>query len=246
MHALTQLVLREHLMVRHLMDHALASATAQVRARMDEFKPGEHGTFAAATRYAPHAKAVLSHLDAPASVDVAELALQLGHFYRAVAFSFDDARRMFERSLSVWRVLGKGEHSLEVATCYNALGMVCDALGKYAEATSHYERSFAIYIQVHGTEEHANVATSLNNLGLVLEAQGRYAEAAQHLERSLAIYIKVHGTEEHPEVAGSLNNLGTVLQAMGRHAEAAQHLERSLAIRIKVHRTEEHPEVEGR
>jgi hypothetical protein len=119
----------------------------------------------------------------------------------------------------------------------------CDALGKFAEATSHYERSFAIYIQVHGTEEHANVATSLNNLGLVLEAQGRYAEAAQHLERSLAIYIKVHGTEEHPDVAHSLNSMGNVLREQGRLAAAVTHHERSLAIELKVHCTEEHPDV---
>ena len=114
MHALTQQVLREHLM-GNASNHALAAATAQVRARMDEFDPSKHGTFAAGRRYAPHAKAVLSHADAPASPDVAHLALQLGRFYRDVVIEFDDARRMLERSLSVWRALGTAEESEEVA-----------------------------------------------------------------------------------------------------------------------------------
>ena len=60
MHALTQQVLREHLMA-NASNHALAAATAQVCARMFEFDPTEHGTDAAGRRYAPHAKAVLSH-----------------------------------------------------------------------------------------------------------------------------------------------------------------------------------------
>ncbi len=48
-------------------NHALAAATAQVRACMHEFDANKHGTFAAGRRYAPHAKAVLSQADAPAS-----------------------------------------------------------------------------------------------------------------------------------------------------------------------------------
>ena len=73
---------------------------------LDEFDPTEHGTFAAGRRYAPHAKAVLSHADAPVSPNVAHLAFQLGCFYFKVAFEFADARRMLRRSLSVCRALG--------------------------------------------------------------------------------------------------------------------------------------------
>jgi hypothetical protein len=148
MHALTQQVLREHLM-GNASNHALAAATAQVRARMHDFDPNKHGTFAAGRRYAPNAKAVLSHADTPASPDVAHLAYQLGRFYLVVAFAFADARRMLERSLSVWRALGTAEESREVASCYNALGRLCYAQGKIAEGTTHLERSLTIKIKVH-------------------------------------------------------------------------------------------------
>ena len=241
MHALTQQVLREHLM-GNASNHALAAATAQVCDRMHEFD-AKHGTYAAGRRYAPHAKAVLSHADAPASPDVADLAYQLGLFYRDVAFAFADARRMLERSLSVWRALGTAEESLQVANCYAALGVLCYDQGRMAEAATHYERSLAIFIKVHGTEEHPSVAAGLNSMGSVLQAQGRMTEAATHYERSLAIYIKVHGTEEHPDVARSLHNMGSVLEAQGRLGEAATHYERSLAIYTKVHGTEEHFDV---
>jgi tetratricopeptide (TPR) repeat protein len=242
MHALTQQVLREHLM-GNASNHALAAATAQVRARMDEFDASKHGTFAAGRRYAPHAKAVLSHADAPASSDVAHLALQLGRFYINVAFAFADARRLLERSLSVWRALGTPEESYEVGICHHALGLLCYDEGRYEEEVTHHERSLAIYIKVHGTEEHPDVADGLTNMGNVLQDQGRYAEAGTHYERSLAIRLNVHGTEEHPEVANSLNNMGAVLYAQGRIAEAATHYERSLATYIKVHGTEENPDV---
>jgi hypothetical protein len=59
MHSLTQQVLCEHLM-GNTSNHSLAAATAQVRARMDEFDPNEVGTFAAGRRYAPHASTALA------------------------------------------------------------------------------------------------------------------------------------------------------------------------------------------
>jgi tetratricopeptide (TPR) repeat protein len=263
LHSLTQQVLREHLM-GNTSNHSLAAATAQVRARMDEFDPNEVGTldeflllegatpptprpscgtFAAGRRYAPHAKTVLSHADAPASPDVAHLALQLGRFYRDVVIEFDDARRMLERSLSVWRALGMAEESLEVANCYHALGVLCNKQGMHKEAVTHFERSLAIRLKVHGTEDHSEVAASLSSLGTVLFHQGSIAEAVTHFERSLAIRLKVHGTEEHPEVAASLGSLGQLLHKQGRDAEAVAHFKRSKAILIKVHGTVKDPDV---
>jgi hypothetical protein len=129
---------------------------------------------------------VLSHADATASPDVAHLAYQLGYFYRKVAFAFADARRMLERSLSVWRALGTAEESLQVASCYNAPGRLRYAQGKITEGTTYCERSLAIKIKVHGTEEHPDVTDSLNGFGAVLLAEGRIAEATTHLERNLA------------------------------------------------------------
>ena len=46
------------------------------------------------------------------------------------------------------------EESLEVASCYFALGVLCKQQGMYAEAFTHYERSLAIRLKVHGTEDH--------------------------------------------------------------------------------------------
>ena len=50
--------------------------------------------------------------------------------------------------------MGTAEESLEVASRYFALGVLCKQQGMYAEAFTHYERSLAIRLKVHGTEEH--------------------------------------------------------------------------------------------
>ena len=50
--------------------------------------------------------------------------------------------------LSVWRALGTAEESLEVASRYFALGVLCKQQGMYAEAATHYERILAIGLKV--------------------------------------------------------------------------------------------------
>jgi hypothetical protein len=93
MHALTQQVLREHLM-GNASNHALAAATAEVPDRMDEFDNFEHGTFFwQALRPPRQGRAVARRRAGVARRDSTSL--------RDVAFAFVDARRMLERSLSV-------------------------------------------------------------------------------------------------------------------------------------------------
>ena len=59
-----------------------------------------------------------------------------------------------------------GEAQATLATSYNDLGNVYQALGQYNEGKEYHERALIIKKQIFG-EEHTNVAASYNDLGNV-------------------------------------------------------------------------------
>ncbi|RMG97526.1 MAG: serine/threonine protein kinase [Deltaproteobacteria bacterium] len=144
--------------------------------------------------------------------------------------NYQDARRLFERSLAIRERALSPAHPL-VAMSLNNLAALYYAQGDYDTARRLFERSLTTREKSLGPE-HPHVAQSLNNLAAVYRSQGEYEAARRLYERSLAISEKSLGPE-HPDVASGLNNLANVYYTQADYEAASRLYTRSLAIREK-------------
>lgn len=86
------------------------------------------------------------------------------------------------------RIAEQPGHSLDRrAISFNAIGMVYEEMGRYADAEKVYRRSLAAMEQARGRED-ALYASMLANLGGSYSAQGRFREAEQLLREAIAIH----------------------------------------------------------
>ena len=93
----------------------------------------------------------------------------------------DPARRLFERSLAVWRELG--DRDLE-ARELNSLGIAYNRLGDLESARSVLHESIAIAREIASP---IRLATALTNLGQLESAAGDFDRATQALQEALTI-----------------------------------------------------------
>jgi predicted ATPase/class 3 adenylate cyclase len=91
------------------------------------------------------------------------------------------ARRMFERSLAIWRELGDRERQ---AGELNSLGIVHRHLDDTDTARSMFEQAIAINRQIPGS---VRLGANLANLGQLEGATGRFDRAAEVLREALAL-----------------------------------------------------------
>jgi tetratricopeptide (TPR) repeat protein len=161
----------------------------------------------------------------------AELLDGLASYRHGALGAFEQARRLFERALTIReKVLGP-EHP-DTATSLNNLALVLQHQGDRTGVRPLYERALTIWEKACGPE-HPDTATALNNLACLLRDQGSFTEARSLFERTLAIREKVLGPE-HPKTAAILGNIAGLLQYQGNFTEARPLCERALAIREKV------------
>ncbi len=151
----------------------------------------------------------------------------------------NQALAYYMRALEIQhKVLGK-EHP-SVATSYNNLASIYQAIGDYYKALEYYMGALELQHKVL-EKEHPSVATSYNNLASIYQAIGDYDKALKYYMRTLEIQDKVLG-KEHPSVATSYNNLASIYQAKGDYDKALKYYMRALEIQHKV-LGEEHPSV---
>jgi predicted ATPase/class 3 adenylate cyclase len=93
---------------------------------------------------------------------------------------FDAARRLFERSLAIWRDLGNAEQQ---ATQLNSLGIVQRHLGDMGAARSLLEEAIVINREIGSPQ----LAATLANLAQLESATGRYDRAIEALQEALTI-----------------------------------------------------------
>lgn len=163
----------------------------------------------------------------------------LGHIYNALGNDPYQSLEYYKQSLEI-TLKTYGNDPLNVATSYNNLGSLHQALGNHIEARKCYNQSFDILSNIYG-KHHRYVATSYNNLGLLHQALGNHEEALEHFEQSLKIWLKTYGNE-HPYVATSYNNYGLLHKKLGNHTKALEFYEQSLEIALKLF-GREHPNV---
>ncbi|MDR1565310.1 MAG: tetratricopeptide repeat protein [Oscillospiraceae bacterium] len=129
--------------------------------------------------------------------------------------------------------------SVELAGCYNYLGMICDGLGDYEKALEFYNKALAIYQKELG-EEHPYTANTYNNIGSVYKRKGEHIKALEFYNKALAICEKAAG-KENAVAARIYNNIGFVYENMGNYEKALEFYNKSIAVFEKV-LGKEHPD----
>jgi hypothetical protein len=100
-----------------------------------------------------------------------------------------------------------GPAHLDLADTLNNLGVVCDVVGKPAEAERFYRRALAIATQNLG-QDHPSVVTSRKNLADLLVAQGR-AEDAAVLQQWFSMRKAPRGSQFDPVLPERSGTAGT-------------------------------------
>ena len=160
--------------------------------------------------------------------ETAKVLRELGAYRHYSLNAFEQARRLFETTLSICEQTFGPEHQ-QTCVSLSYLALLFRDNGDFERARPLFERVLEIQEKIFGTE-HRETATALNNLALVLRAEGDVAKARELHQRALAIRETVLGVD-HPITAVSLNNLAFLLKSQGDLTGAQPLFERALAIR---------------
>ncbi len=124
-----------------------------------------------------------------------------------------------------------GGDDLLDANLTNAIGVVHDADGRYAESVEHHRKSLVLFKKALG-EQHLRIATAYDNLGVALKEQGNYDEAIEYYLKAHAIREKILD-KRHPDIGNSINNLGVVFDEKGDDKKAIAYYRQALEIWTK-------------
>jgi predicted ATPase/DNA-binding CsgD family transcriptional regulator len=127
---------------------------------------------------------------------------------------FEEARRLLEESLLLYRELGD---EYGVAHALECLGVAKTRLRDYGQALQLLEESLALY---RALDHKWGIAISLNNLGIVAQKQGEYEKATTYYLESLALM----------RVVGDSLSIGSVLDGLGQLFMIKGQLERSATL----------------
>lgn len=142
-----------------------------------------------------------------------------------------DGMGLFDSALVVLRsalqlgLLHCGQPCIEVADCYNNIGIVQNDRGEYEEALLHHQKALSIRRSLFG-DDHPLVAQSYNNLGVVNDNKGNYDRALQYFQDALSIFLRT----KHLNLAGCYNNIGIAYDHKGDYLKALEYYNKSLAL----------------
>lgn len=139
---------------------------------------------------------------------VAEARLNLSSHQYALE-AYDLARANLCEAMRIWeKTLGR--RSMEVSTCLNNLGRICEQQGKTDQGVAHHQE--AVFIRKELLGVHPETAFSLGNLGAALASDGQWMEAAGTLQEAINYYEQM-GLLESPEAATCRGNLALCRKA---------------------------------
>jgi tetratricopeptide (TPR) repeat protein len=145
--------------------------------------------------------------------------LEMGHI--AVNSDREQARRLYEQSLTLYQALGD---RWETANVLEALGWTARNLGAYGRANQLYAEGLAIRRSL---GDQRGVAHSLDRLLGTALHQGQLEQAEQLARETVAIYQEMG---DRHSVARWLDNLGGLSFWSGRYEEACDLYRENLAI----------------
>lgn len=149
---------------------------------------------------------------------------RLGSAYHDNA-QWDRAENVYRRSLE----LREAYDPAQVALTSHNLGLLYDAMTKYATAEPYLVRAVELYKKRAGPDD--NIATSETALGLLYRNMGRFSDAEALMLAALAQRKKT--PDEQRNIANSLINLAGLYRQWGRYSEAEPFARDALSIREK-------------
>jgi tetratricopeptide (TPR) repeat protein len=152
-----------------------------------------------------------------------------------LAGQLDEARVLHERTLVLYRQIGRDENVLEEM---NNLAAVLSDMGRTSEAEGLYRQAWAGLERLRG-ENDLRTLVAASNVGTAVMEAGRPAEAEPILRR---VWLARQATlgDDHPETLHAAINLAAAVDQTGRSEEAAV-LQRDIWDRLRKVLGDTHP-----
>ncbi|MEG2140657.1 MAG: tetratricopeptide repeat protein [Bilophila sp.] len=133
---------------------------------------------------------------------VAEAKLNLSsHQYAFGAYALATANLL--EAMRIWEGT-LGRRSMEVSTCLNNLGRICEQQDNAHQGVVYHQEAVAIRTELLG--DHPETAFSLGNLGAALAEDHQWSQAAKTLQQALDCYERL-GLFDSPEATTCRSNL---------------------------------------
>jgi len=131
-------------------------------------------------------------------------------FAEYVTRNLSVAERLTMEAKDLWTAQN-GSDCIEVSTCLNNLGRICEESGRMAEGIAYHKGALAIRRAKLGI--HPETGFSLGNLGTALASNGQWKEAAATLQECLDCYAACGRSGGH-DIEGYRANLEICRQAL--------------------------------
>ena len=106
-----------------------------------------------------------------------------------------------------------GPESLQVSTCLNNLGRICEETDRPEEGIEWHRKALALRKKLLG--DHPETAFCCGNLGTALAAHGQFEEAIDMLSAAIETFEKCGNTNGH-DVEGYKRNLAVCVDALSK------------------------------
>jgi tRNA A-37 threonylcarbamoyl transferase component Bud32/tetratricopeptide (TPR) repeat protein len=160
----------------------------------------------------------------------------MGDTYRQMGL-FPEGQRQLEGALALRR-RALGEEHRDTLETMNALALLYEEAGKYAQAEPLHTKVLEIRRRVLGGE-HRSTLNSMNNLGVVYDEEGKYALAESIFAKALQGLRRTVGEEDAATLV-AMKNLGDLYRTEGKYALAEPLLLKDLDLQRRV-LGEDHP-----
>ncbi|EAS02284.2 tetratricopeptide repeat protein (macronuclear) [Tetrahymena thermophila SB210] len=130
-----------------------------------------------------------------------------------------------------FRFQNLGENSIEVAKCYNNIGLLKRQQEEFDDSMTNFQKSLRIYQNFYG-KDHIACLEILENIAILLRSQQNYDLALNQYENILKIKENRFGPN-HIETAQTIENIAVVLIKKQRFDEAIEKLQKVLEIKKK-------------
>ncbi|HEU5015103.1 MAG TPA: tetratricopeptide repeat protein [Roseiflexaceae bacterium] len=160
-------------------------------------------------------------------VSAAALCVALGYSLWLLG-RYDQAQMYLEHALDIYQQQSE-PRPLDVAGCYNLLGLSHQLQSHMREAQQFFESALAIWEPELGPN-HETTSTEYNNLGYLLLLLGDYPLAQDYLRRGLRVRQHLYGLRDHG-TARCIHNMGFLLFRRGRYRSSERYVRLALHIR---------------
>ena len=131
--------------------------------------------------------------------------------------NYAEAKKLWERSLSLYKNVHNTELHINVANTLKKLANIEFELANYVSAKIQYQHVFKIYTEL-GAVEPDNVASLLHQLGMVEEKLGDYSLAKLLYQNAREIFETAYQLNHEGAIA-TLNSLAGIHHILGEYSE---------------------------